>query len=112
MAAVDDSSPPIRVIANGWKMREPTAGFTATEIRAKIVVTDDVGLIVEFSDLRSRRQKAFDPCQFPVDAAYHIDGAGCGLFAHHKRHGIPAVAVHLVVPRRPADAHRGDILEQ
>ena len=37
VAAVDESSPPITVIANGWNMREPTAGFTATGIKAAIV---------------------------------------------------------------------------
>lgn len=37
-ATVDESSPPITVMAKGWKIREPTEGFTATGIKAKIVV--------------------------------------------------------------------------
>jgi hypothetical protein len=28
VAAVDEMSPPMTVIANGWNIREPTAGFT------------------------------------------------------------------------------------
>ena len=38
VAAVDESSPPMTAIANGWNIREPTAGLTATGIKAKIVV--------------------------------------------------------------------------
>ena len=38
VATVDERSPPITVIANGWKIREPTAGLTAIGIKAKIVV--------------------------------------------------------------------------
>ena len=38
VATVDERSSSITVIANGWKIREPMAGFTATGIKAKIVV--------------------------------------------------------------------------
>lgn len=38
VAMVEEIRPPMTVMAKGWKILEPTAGFTATGIRVKMVV--------------------------------------------------------------------------